>query len=72
MDYFSDVPPIATPVKVSSHLTTETPIKADNNEPSPDNIMASEEGKDREVSSYILPNGDVLVETEFAISSIEK
>ena len=54
MDYFSDVP-IATPVTVSSQLSTEAPAEADSDEPLPDNIMASEEEKDREASSYMLP-----------------
>ena len=71
MDYFSDGPK-ATPVTVSSQLSTGSPAEADNGEPLPDNIMASEEEKDREVSSYTLLNGDTLVETECAISSPEK
>ena len=71
MDYFSDVP-IAMPVTVSSQLSTEAPAKADSDEPLPDNIMASEEEKDRKASSYMLPKGDALVETECAISSLEK
>ena len=45
MDYFSDAPK-ATPVTVSSQLSTESPAEADNGEPLPDNIMASEEEKD--------------------------
>ena len=71
MDYFSDAP-IATPVTVSSQLSTEVPVEVDNGGPLPDNIMASEEEKDREVSSHTLLNGDTLVETECAISSSEK
>ena len=71
MDYFSDLP-IATPVTVSSQLSTEAPAEADSDEPLPDNIMASEEEKDREASSYMLPKGDALAETECAISSLEK
>ena len=71
MDYFFDVP-IATAVTVSSQLSTEAPVEADSDEPLPDDIMASEEEKDREVSSYMLLKGDALVETECAISSLEK
>ena len=71
MDYFYDVP-IGTPVTVSSQLSTEAPVEADSDEPLPDDIMASEEEKDREVSSYMLPKGDAPVETECAISSLEK
>ena len=71
MDYFFDAP-IATPVTTSSQLSTEVPVEVDNGGPLPDNIMASEEEKDREVSSYTLLNGDTLVETECAVSSPEK
>ena len=68
---FSDAP-ITTPVTVSSQLSTKAPVQADYDEHLPDNIMASEEEKDREVSSYTLVNGDTLVDTECAISSLEK